>query len=75
MAAPAIGNVASAASAELAKSSVHELRQIRVDETEDEIQLYGIVRSFYHKQLAQETVRPLAEGRQVVNHVDVQILS
>jgi len=50
---------------------VRELRQLRVDRTENEIQLSGQVRSFYHKQLAQEAVRPVMAGMQLVNRVDV----
>lgn len=65
-------DVANAALAVLAQSSVAELRKIRVDGRENELQLSGRVRSFYHKQLAQETVRPVAAGMQVVNQVDVQ---
>ncbi len=63
--------VAQAAVAVLANSSVAELRSLRVDKTETELQLSGRVRSFYHKHLAQETVRPVAGGMQVVNRVDV----
>ena len=63
--------IASAASAILASSSVAELRRVRVDETAGELQLSGTVRSFYHKQLAQETVRPVAGGLQLVNTLDV----
>lgn len=64
-------DVANAALAVLAQSSVAELRRIRVDGKENELQLSGRVRSFYHKQLAQETVRTVAAGMQVVNQVDV----
>ncbi len=64
-------DVANAALAVLAQSSVAELRRIRVDGKQNELQLSGRVRSFYHKQLAQETVRTVAAGMQVVNHVDV----
>lgn len=63
--------VARAASAELANSSVRDLRSLRVDNKANELQLSGRVRSFYHKQLAQETVRSVAAGMQVVNRVDV----
>lgn len=56
----------------LAQSSVAELRFLRVDENEDTIHLSGSVRSYYHKQLAQETIRPIAAGRQVVNRVNVR---
>ncbi|TWU03678.1 BON domain-containing protein [Neorhodopirellula pilleata] len=55
----------------LATNSVAELRFLRVDENDDEIHLSGHVRSFYHKQLAQEAVRPIAEGRRVINRVTV----
>ncbi|MEL6106252.1 MAG: BON domain-containing protein [Planctomycetota bacterium] len=65
-------DIATAASAVLARSSVPELRNLRVDEESNELQLHGRVRSFYHKQLAQEAVLPLAGNMQVVNHVDVQ---
>ena len=63
--------IVTAASALLAKSSVQELRTLRVDEQANELQLHGNVRSFYHKQLAQEAVFPVAGSLQVVNHVDV----
>ncbi|MFU7562018.1 BON domain-containing protein [Roseiconus sp. JC912] len=61
-----------AASQALASSSVPELRTLRVDEQSDELQLRGSVRSFYHKQLAQEAIFPVACGKQVVNYVSVQ---
>jgi hypothetical protein len=55
----------------LSKSSIRELRQIRVDETDDALELSGTVRSYYHKQLAQETVRSVASGRRLINRVEV----
>jgi len=55
----------------LANSSVGELRQLRVDRMADQLQLSGRVRSYYHKQLAQETVRSVAGGMRMVNHVRV----
>ena len=61
-----------AALAVLANSAVAELRFLRVDTTEEEIYLSGKVRSFYHKQLAQEAMRPIAKGRLVINQVQVQ---
>jgi len=64
--------IAVAASAVLAKSSVLELRSLRVDEESDQLRLHGRVRSFYHKQLAQEAVLPVAGTLQVVNRVDVR---
>lgn len=64
-------DVADAALAVLAESSISELRFLRVDEQENEIRLSGQVRSYYHKQIAQETIRNVAAGRQVVNEVSV----
>ncbi|NNE01281.1 MAG: BON domain-containing protein [Pirellulaceae bacterium] len=59
------------ATAVLAESSVSELRRLRVDRSAGTLQLTGNVRSFYHKQLAQETIRTVANGMQVVNCVNV----
>ncbi len=64
-------DVAARASDMLSKSSVRELRQIRVDETDEAVELSGTVRSYYHKQLAQETVRSVASGRRLINRVEV----
>ncbi|GAA5510797.1 BON domain-containing protein [Novipirellula caenicola] len=64
-------DIAIAANAVLAKSSVTELRQLRVDESGSELKLSGLVRSFYHKQLAQETVRGVAGALRVNNAVRV----
>lgn len=64
--------IVTAASAVLARSSITELRSLRVDEESNELQLHGNVGSFYLKQLAQEAVLPLAGTLQVVNHVDVR---
>ena len=64
-------DVEQAAIAVLANSSIRELRQLRVDGSSNQLQLSGQVRSFYHKQLAQETVRTVAGGMQVINRVAV----
>lgn len=66
---------ASAVVATLAKSTVSELRRLQVSENNQSIYLSGRVRSFYHKQLAQEAIRVVAAGRQVINRVDVCELS
>ena len=63
--------IATAATAVLANSSVSELRRLRVDRQENELRLSGNVRSFYHKQLAQETVRTVAGDMRLINEVDV----
>jgi osmotically-inducible protein OsmY len=49
-----------------------ELRRLEVRETDDEVQVSGQVSSFYLKQLAQEAVRPVANGRPIVNRVQVR---
>lgn len=64
-------DVTEAAIAVLAESTVRELRHLRVDHHDDAIALSGRVRSFYHKQLAQEAVRRVAGDMRVVNAVDV----
>ena len=63
--------IAEAASNLLANSTIRELRQLRVDGNSDQLHLSGRVRSYYHKQLAQETVRPVASGMRMVNRVRV----
>ncbi len=60
-----------AASAVLAQSSVAELRHLRVDQNENQLQLSGHVNSFYHKQLAQESIRHLVQDIKVLNRVSV----
>jgi hypothetical protein len=60
-----------AASAVLARSSVSELRSLRVDQREGYLQLSGHVKSFYHKQLAQESIRQLVPDIRLVNCVSV----
>ena len=63
--------IAAAAKLILDRSSVAELRRLRVDESEHELTLRGNVRSYYHKQLAQESVRDVAGQLQVINAVSV----
>lgn len=64
-------DIAHAATAELANSSVRELRALSVTGSGTELQLSGRVRSYYHKQLAQETIRSVAGGMRMVNRIDV----
>ena len=61
-----------AASKLLADSTVRELRHLRVDGTANQLNLSGRVRSYYHKQLAQETIRRVACGMRMVNRVKVE---
>lgn len=64
--------IALAAKEILSTSSVRELRFLRVDGSSDQLELTGRVGSYYHKQLAQETIRRVAQGMQMVNRVRVQ---
>ncbi len=57
----------------LRTSSNPELRRLSVRESDEEIRLTGRVSSFYLKQLAQESVRPVAEGRRIINQVEVML--
>jgi hypothetical protein len=56
----------------LMKSSNPELRRVRVLENEDSIVLKGTVSCYYLKQLAQESVKAAADGRRVVNQIEVR---
>jgi hypothetical protein len=47
------------------------LRRVRIEESEAEVVLTGTVGSFYQKQLAQEAVLPLLQGRKLHNRVAV----
>ena len=53
------------------KSPIPALRRLSVNEDESTVILVGTVSSYYLKQLAQETVKPLLGGRQLVNSVAV----
>ncbi len=55
----------------LQNSPIGELRDLRIECDEDYLQISGRVCCFYHKQLAQETVRGVAAGLQLLNAVDV----
>lgn len=63
--------VTNTASSVLSRSPVRDLRRIRVDGKADHLKLSGKVRSYYHKQLAQETVRGVARGMRLVNQIQV----
>jgi hypothetical protein len=57
----------------LASSPIYALRDIRVEESDDgQLILIGHVDTFYHKQVAQEVVRAVASGRQIVNSIAVE---
>ena len=55
----------------LSESPMAEIRQLRVEQDGDRIKLEGNVRSFYAKQMAQETIRGATRGLHIVNSVCV----
>ena len=55
----------------LDSSPVYALRDLRVEQQGESLLISGLVKSFYHKQLAQEVVRAVAEGCEVVNSIRV----
>ena len=46
-------------------------RNLRIESNEGRVTLTGTVRSYYQKQMAQETVRRLEGVREVRNHLEV----
>lgn len=55
----------------LAESPIAEIRHLRVQQDGDRVFLAGKVRSYYAKQMAQETIRGATGGLQIVNDVKV----
>lgn len=55
----------------LRSSPIPALRKLTVAESETTVTIQGQVTSYYLKQLAQETILPLLDGRQLLNRVQV----
>ena len=55
----------------LRQSCIPALRKLSVEESETAVVILGSVTSYYLKQLAQETIMPVLEGRELVNRVAV----
>ncbi len=55
----------------LQNSPIGELRELQIECNAEHLLISGRVCCFYHKQLAQETVRGAASGLQVLNTVNV----
>lgn len=53
------------------ESPIADLRKLRVQQDGDRVLLVGRVRSFYAKQMAQETIRGAARGLMIVNDIKV----
>ena len=56
----------------LSESCRSELKGVQVKLCDDTVQLCGNVTSFHMKQLAQETIRPLAAGLRIDNQLSVR---
>ncbi len=56
----------------LSESPIAEIRKIRVEQEGDMVMLDGRVRSFYAKQMAQETIRDASRGLHINNRVRVE---
>ena len=55
----------------LAASPITALRELRVERHGSSLHLHGSVGSYYHKQLAQEVARSMADNLEVLNLVAV----
>jgi hypothetical protein len=55
----------------LRQSPIPPLRKLTVDESDTTVVILGKVGSYYLKQLAQETVMPVLDGRELLNRVAV----
>jgi hypothetical protein len=55
----------------LRRSPIPALRKLTLSESERTVTIQGQVTSYYLKQLAQETILPLLDGRQLLNRVQV----
>ena len=52
-------------------SPIPALRKLSLEENDGTVTLLGKVSSYYLKQLAQETILPLLDGRKLCNRVQV----
>jgi hypothetical protein len=55
----------------LRRSPIPALRKLTLAENGTTVTIQGQVASYYLKQLAQETILPLLDGRQLLNRVQV----
>ncbi len=55
----------------LARSLYRSGKNLRFEVHEDGVVLRGVVRSYYHKQLAQESVKSVAGLRRIHNEIEV----
>lgn len=55
----------------LTSSPIHALRELQVEREGEMLLISGRVSSYYYKQLAQEVVRSVCDGLQLVNEINV----
>jgi len=55
----------------LDESQFYDIRVLQVEKVNDDLRIFGAVRSYYYKQQAQEVVRVVAGGLRVINDVAV----
>jgi len=55
----------------LRQSPIHSLRKLSLEETDNAIVISGKVNTYYLKQLAQEALMPVLDGRKLLNRVTV----
>jgi hypothetical protein len=68
-----IDDLRSRAQTALTDSPFFELHEIQVDQRDGTLLISGNVSSFYHKQLAQEVVRTVCKGIEVINSIEVKL--
>lgn len=56
----------------LSDSAILDLRDLRVEVDDDSLIISGSVSSYYHKQIAQETVRAVVDTIAVINTIQVR---
>ncbi|MDG2384620.1 MAG: BON domain-containing protein [Pirellulaceae bacterium] len=59
----------------LHSSPIYALRELQVEQDAETIIISGRVETYYHKQLAQEIVRTVLNGRELVNAIHVDYVS
>lgn len=68
---PSTISVRQPAASVLKGSPIPALRKLRVEESDSVVVITGSVSSYYLKQLAQETLMPLLDQRELLNRVKV----
>ncbi|KKK98209.1 hypothetical protein LCGC14_2645030 [marine sediment metagenome] len=67
-----INDVQPRAQSALDSSPIYDLHDLHVDRQGKTLLISGSVSSFYHKQLAQEAVRSVCDGIEVINSIRVE---